>query len=148
MGKENAESYLGAIKTSLNSPNMILDLRIPQNQRYQQIVPVCRQVLASAVQAAGGACSAGAATGQASPVHRRIGRYVREELVVRLQALVAAGGLRAASAARPLPLVRAAGGGRRGLRLGDAALSRRVAGERAGAERRSLSRTMGRSAAE
>jgi multiple sugar transport system substrate-binding protein len=38
MGKENAESYLGAIKTSLNSPNMILDLRIPQNQRYQQVV--------------------------------------------------------------------------------------------------------------
>jgi multiple sugar transport system substrate-binding protein len=38
MGKENAESYLGAIRTSLNSPNMILDLRIPQNQRYQQVV--------------------------------------------------------------------------------------------------------------
>lgn len=38
MGKENAESYLGAIRTSLNSPNMILDLRVPQNQRYQQVV--------------------------------------------------------------------------------------------------------------
>lgn len=38
MGEANAKSYLGAIKDSLNSPNMILDLRIPQNQRYQQIV--------------------------------------------------------------------------------------------------------------
>jgi multiple sugar transport system substrate-binding protein len=38
MSKEAADSYLGAIKASLNSPNMVLDLRIPQNQRYQQIV--------------------------------------------------------------------------------------------------------------
>ena len=30
--------YLGAIKDSLDSPNMILDLRIPQNQKYQQVV--------------------------------------------------------------------------------------------------------------
>ena len=30
--------YLGAIQASLNSPNMVLDLRVPQNQRYQQIV--------------------------------------------------------------------------------------------------------------
>ncbi len=33
-----AEDYLGAIESSLDSPNMILDLRVPQNQRYQQIV--------------------------------------------------------------------------------------------------------------
>jgi len=38
MSKEAADIYLGAIKASLNSPNMVLDLRIPQNQRYQQIV--------------------------------------------------------------------------------------------------------------
>ena len=38
MGKENAESYLGTIRASLNSPNMIMDLRVPQNQRYQQVV--------------------------------------------------------------------------------------------------------------
>ncbi len=33
-----AEVYLGAIQNSLSSPNMVLDLRIPQNQRYQQVV--------------------------------------------------------------------------------------------------------------
>ncbi len=33
-----AKNYLGAIQDSLNSPNMILDLRIPQNQKYQQVV--------------------------------------------------------------------------------------------------------------
>lgn len=33
-----ALDYLGAIGASLNSPNMVLDLRIPQNQRYQQQV--------------------------------------------------------------------------------------------------------------
>ena len=38
MSEEAADSYLGAIQDSLNSPNMVLDLRIPQNQRYQQIV--------------------------------------------------------------------------------------------------------------
>ena len=38
MSRQAAEDYLGAIKASLNSPNMVLDLRIPQNQRYQQIV--------------------------------------------------------------------------------------------------------------
>jgi multiple sugar transport system substrate-binding protein len=38
MSKEAADSYLGAIADSLNSPNMVLDLRIPQNQRYEQIV--------------------------------------------------------------------------------------------------------------
>jgi multiple sugar transport system substrate-binding protein len=31
----SAANYLGAIQSSLNSPNMILDLRIPFNQRYQ-----------------------------------------------------------------------------------------------------------------
>lgn len=38
MSDEAAKSYLGAIKESLSSPNMILDLRIPQNQKYQQVV--------------------------------------------------------------------------------------------------------------
>ena len=38
MSREAATNYLDAIKASLNSPNMVLDLRIPQNQRYQQIV--------------------------------------------------------------------------------------------------------------
>ncbi|MBF6593094.1 MAG: extracellular solute-binding protein [Thermaceae bacterium] len=33
-----AKNYLGAIEQSLNSPNMILDLRIPKNQQYQQVV--------------------------------------------------------------------------------------------------------------
>lgn len=38
MSEQAANDYLGAIQDSLNSPNMVLDLRIPQNQRYQQIV--------------------------------------------------------------------------------------------------------------
>ncbi len=38
MSEEEAEVYLGAINDSMNSPNMILDLRIPQNQKYQQVV--------------------------------------------------------------------------------------------------------------
>ena len=38
MSEAAAKNYLGAIADSLNSPNMVLDLRIPQNQRYQQIV--------------------------------------------------------------------------------------------------------------
>lgn len=38
MSPEAAANYLGAIEASLNSPNMVLDLRIPQNQRYQGIV--------------------------------------------------------------------------------------------------------------
>ena len=38
MSEEAAKNYLGAIADSLNSPNMVLDLRIPQNQRYEQIV--------------------------------------------------------------------------------------------------------------
>jgi multiple sugar transport system substrate-binding protein len=33
-----ARDYLDAIQNSLNSPNMVLDLRVPQNQRYQQVV--------------------------------------------------------------------------------------------------------------
>ncbi len=35
MSKEAADVYLGAIKASLDSPNMVLDLRIPNNQQYQ-----------------------------------------------------------------------------------------------------------------
>ena len=38
MSETAAKSYLGAIQASLNSPNMVLDLRIPQNQRYQQVI--------------------------------------------------------------------------------------------------------------
>jgi len=38
MSKKAADDYLGAIKASLSNPNMVLDLRIPQNQRYQQVV--------------------------------------------------------------------------------------------------------------
>lgn len=33
-----AQNYLSAIEASLASPNFALDLRIPQNQRYQQVV--------------------------------------------------------------------------------------------------------------
>ena len=35
MDEASAEVYLGAIKASLASPNMVLDLRIPNNQQYQ-----------------------------------------------------------------------------------------------------------------
>ena len=38
MSKETADDYLGAIQQSLNSPNMVLDLRIPKNQSYQQVI--------------------------------------------------------------------------------------------------------------
>jgi multiple sugar transport system substrate-binding protein len=37
MSEAAAKNYLGAIEQSLNSPNMVLDLRIPQNQRYEQV---------------------------------------------------------------------------------------------------------------
>lgn len=37
MSEKAAKDYLGAIQDSLNSPNMVLDLRIPFNQRYQQV---------------------------------------------------------------------------------------------------------------
>ncbi|MCY4223040.1 MAG: extracellular solute-binding protein [Thiotrichales bacterium] len=38
MSRAAAQDYLGAIQDSLNSPNMVLDLRIPKNQAYQQVV--------------------------------------------------------------------------------------------------------------
>ncbi len=38
LSQDAAEVYLGAIKSSLQSPNMILDMRIPQTKRYQQDV--------------------------------------------------------------------------------------------------------------
>jgi len=38
MSEAAAKDYLGAIQASLNSPNMVLDLRIPNNQKYQQVV--------------------------------------------------------------------------------------------------------------
>jgi multiple sugar transport system substrate-binding protein len=37
MSAAAASDYLGAIEASLASPNMVLDLRIPQNQRYLQV---------------------------------------------------------------------------------------------------------------
>jgi multiple sugar transport system substrate-binding protein len=37
MSAKAASDYLGAIEASLASPNMVLDLRIPQNQRYLQV---------------------------------------------------------------------------------------------------------------
>jgi multiple sugar transport system substrate-binding protein len=51
MSPAAASDYLGAIESSLNSPNMMLDLRIPQNQRYQQVVldTVVSQFLAGEV---------------------------------------------------------------------------------------------------
>ncbi len=38
MSPEAASNYLGAIEQSLANPNMVLDLRVPFNQRYQQVV--------------------------------------------------------------------------------------------------------------
>jgi multiple sugar transport system substrate-binding protein len=38
MSQQAAQNYLGAIKASLESPNMVLDLRIPGTQRYQGVV--------------------------------------------------------------------------------------------------------------
>jgi multiple sugar transport system substrate-binding protein len=38
MSKAAATDYLGAIRASLQSPNMILDLRIPKTSEYQQVV--------------------------------------------------------------------------------------------------------------
>ncbi len=38
MSAAAAKDYLGAIQASLNSPNMVLDLRIAKNQAYQQVV--------------------------------------------------------------------------------------------------------------
>lgn len=38
MSESAARNYLGAIEDSLNSPNLVLDLRIPQNQDYQQVI--------------------------------------------------------------------------------------------------------------
>ncbi len=36
--EEAANNYLGAIKASLDSPNMVIDLAIPGVARYQQVV--------------------------------------------------------------------------------------------------------------
>ena len=38
MSKEAADNYLGAIRESLQSPNMILDLRVPKSAQYQGVV--------------------------------------------------------------------------------------------------------------
>jgi multiple sugar transport system substrate-binding protein len=38
MSRQAATDYLGAIRASLQSPNMILDLRIPKTSEYQQVV--------------------------------------------------------------------------------------------------------------
>jgi len=37
MSDAMAKNYLGALQSSLNSPNMVLDMRVPLNQRYQQV---------------------------------------------------------------------------------------------------------------
>ena len=38
MTADAASNYLGAIEESLKSPNMVLDLRIPQNNAYQGVI--------------------------------------------------------------------------------------------------------------
>jgi multiple sugar transport system substrate-binding protein len=38
MSEQAAQNYLGAIQDSLNSPNMILDMRVPNTQQYQGVV--------------------------------------------------------------------------------------------------------------
>jgi multiple sugar transport system substrate-binding protein len=38
LSADAATNYLGAIKSSLESPNMVLDLRIPKTQQYEQVV--------------------------------------------------------------------------------------------------------------
>jgi multiple sugar transport system substrate-binding protein len=38
MSDAMAKNYLGALQNSLNSPNMVLDMRVPKNQSYQQVV--------------------------------------------------------------------------------------------------------------
>jgi multiple sugar transport system substrate-binding protein len=38
MSKDAAENYLGAIRDSLQNPNMILDLRVPKSAQYQGVV--------------------------------------------------------------------------------------------------------------
>ena len=38
MSQAAADSYLGAIGDSLQSPNMVLDLRIPKSVQYEQVV--------------------------------------------------------------------------------------------------------------
>ncbi|MBU6358968.1 MAG: extracellular solute-binding protein [Chloroflexi bacterium] len=38
MSADAASNYLGAIEDSLNSPNMVLDLRIPKNNDYQGVI--------------------------------------------------------------------------------------------------------------
>jgi multiple sugar transport system substrate-binding protein len=50
-----ANEYLGAIKSSLQSPNMVLDLRIPLTKRYEQDVldTALAQYLAGELDAAG-----------------------------------------------------------------------------------------------
>ena len=57
-----AENYLGAIKSSLENTNMVLDMRIPLTKRYQQ------DVLDTAVsQYLAGELDAAAAGGRPSP---------------------------------------------------------------------------------
>ena len=42
MSPETANSYLGAIGVSLNSSNMVLDLKIPHNQQYIEVLDAIR----------------------------------------------------------------------------------------------------------
>jgi multiple sugar transport system substrate-binding protein len=57
MSEAAAKDYLGAIQNSLNSPNMILDLRVPKNQEYQGVIldTVLSQFLAGEFDAKGAA---------------------------------------------------------------------------------------------
>jgi multiple sugar transport system substrate-binding protein len=38
LSQDAATNYLGAIKASLQSPNMVLDMRIPKTQQYEQVI--------------------------------------------------------------------------------------------------------------
>jgi len=38
MSEAAAKDYLGAIEASLNNPNMMLDIRVPRNQQYEQVI--------------------------------------------------------------------------------------------------------------
>jgi len=57
MSEAMAKNYLSAIQNSLNSPNMVLDLRVPKNQQYEQVIidTVVSQFLAGEFDAKGAA---------------------------------------------------------------------------------------------
>jgi len=55
LSKDAATNYLGAIKASLQNPNMVLDLRIPLTKRYEQDIldTALAEYLAGQLDAAG-----------------------------------------------------------------------------------------------